>query len=275
MKKIVTIGVLIGLLSGILPVFPAKNAEAAVPVFDPAQIALQFAKNAWDIAWQNLITIIIEQIKRQLLNQIVQQIINWVGGGGTPKFITDFEGFFRDAFNFGLQNALIELDLLNTVCTPFRDITLYNISLSAAPSARATVSCPNLGINSPGFYNNFRVGGWEGYLASYLPEGNFYWDALLADVAITERSSAQAGAAEAESIAAQGYESRKDCVTDPGDGSVACRVTTPGTNLADIVDRAIAAPIDFLVNSQASGLAGLVSSIISITIDKLITDTLF
>ena len=38
-----------------------------------------------------------EILKKQLLDMMVDQIVAYIQGGGTPKFITDWPGFFRDA----------------------------------------------------------------------------------------------------------------------------------------------------------------------------------
>ena len=95
-----------------------------------------------------------ESLKRQLLNMIVDQIVTWIQGGGNPKFITDWPGFFRDAVDAAGGNFLKQLGL-GLFCSP------YNLTLRAAfipiPkfSDKSACTLSQIGVNIDNFLNNF------------------------------------------------------------------------------------------------------------------------
>ncbi len=104
-KKFVVLVFIALILFSIAP----KPASAVVsvwetnPVLVGKQTALQVITSSatWSTKLQQmfewLFKLAVEALKRQLLNMIVDQIVAWIQGGGTPKFITDWPAFFRDA----------------------------------------------------------------------------------------------------------------------------------------------------------------------------------
>src|SRR3989344_2157753 len=187
-----------------------KVAFAAVPVFETNQVIVgkqttlqtitsifQKATNIEQL-WEWAFKIAAEALKRQLLNMIVDQIVAWIQGGGTPKFITDWPGFFRDAVDAAGGRFLQELGL-GLFCSP------YNLTLRAAfipiPkfSDRSACTLSQVGVNLDNFLNNFNNGGWAAWNEMGLkPQNNIYGAYLMAWDQYEIEKTAAAKAAEAE-----------------------------------------------------------------------------
>src|SRR3989344_1675278 len=97
-KIIIAAAVVLSLFS-ILP----QSAEAAVPVFETNPILNGVLPldipNLAEMTFEWAFKMAVEILRRQLLNMIVDQIVAWIQGGGTPRFITDWNGFFADAID--------------------------------------------------------------------------------------------------------------------------------------------------------------------------------
>ena len=194
-----------------------KTAFAAVPVFEtnPVLVAKQTTVQTITSIFTTAVNIeqlfewafkiAAEALKRQLLNMIVDQIVTWIQGGGNPKFITDWPGFFRDAVDAAGGNFLKQLGL-GLFCSP------YNLTLRAAfipiPkfSDKSACTLSQIGVNIDNFLNNFNNGGWMAWNEMVLkPQNNIYGAYLMAwDQYEIEKSTA-AKAAEAEAQAGKGF----------------------------------------------------------------------
>lgn len=214
-----------------------------------------------------------EALRRQLLNMIVDQIVAWIQGGGTPKFITDWPGFFRDAVDQAGGRFLQQMDL-GLFCSP------YNLTLRAAfipiPqfSDRSACTLSQIGVNLDSFLKNFNNGGWVAWNEMVLkPQNNIYGAYLLAwDQYEIEKSAAQK-AAEAEAQAGKGFLSVKKCIrqhTEPQCISVSeatgqCEVekdvpvcdeyqiNTPGSVVGDLAAQALGSDIPYIISAQDFG----------------------
>src|SRR3989344_4966317 len=70
--------------------------------------------------------------KRFILDRMVDQIVQWIQGGGEPQFVQDWGTFLNDASNLG-QEAFIK-DYLDAdyLCSPF-SLTLRNQKMWSRP----------------------------------------------------------------------------------------------------------------------------------------------
>ena len=119
-KTIVAVLFLSMVLGGI--VAPAKKARAGIPVIYPTLIATTAAN--WLKSFANEVAkewkeTLLAQLKKQILDQIVNQTIRWIQGNGDPQFVTDYEGFLRGAGDRAVGGLLQEINL-GEMCTPFR-----------------------------------------------------------------------------------------------------------------------------------------------------------
>jgi len=249
-----------------------KPASATVPVFETntALTGVQTTKQTvtaaatWASKLQQYLEwvykLAAEALKRQILNMIVDQIVNWIQGGGEPKFITDWPGFFRDAVDQAGGKFLQEIGL-SRLCSPFK------VSLSAAfipiPTFTERSSCTlsQVGANIDNFLKDFNNGGWVAWNEMVLkPQNNIYGAYLMAwDQYETEKSAA-AKAAESEAQAGRGFLNVKRCIEshaqtdlETGESTTICdkyEVVTPGAVVGDLASKAVGSDIDYIVNAQ-------------------------
>ena len=96
-----------------------------------------------------------EILKKQLLDMMVDQIVAYIQGGGTPKFITDWPGFFRDAVDQAGGKFLQKIKL-SQLCSPFKP--LLSAAFIPIPTFTERTSCTlsQVGVNIDVFLKDFR-----------------------------------------------------------------------------------------------------------------------
>jgi len=146
----------------------------------------------------------------QILGMITNEVIKWVNGGGSPKFVSDWGGFLRDAAQ---QAGGSFLDTLSGgfLCNPFA----FQIKLALMPTgyyqqSRCTLS--DMGNNLQNFFANFtNGGGWGTWLQVSQPNNNFFG---LYGMALDEKTKQEAEAREKaknEALSGGGFLSDKKC----------------------------------------------------------------
>ncbi|MDP3947346.1 MAG: hypothetical protein Q8Q41_01490, partial [bacterium] len=252
-------------LKAILAIIKSMVANIMEWVRDAARWA---ADKAWIMA--------VEALKKRLLDMLVDQIVQWVQGGGSPKFITDWQGFLRDAFNAGVGDVVKQLGL-GFLCSPFN--LQVKLALSPIPkfSQRASCTLDKIVSNIQNFYKDFRNGGWIAYQTQWQPAGNYYGSVLMAyDEAITE-GMLRKEAAKNQGIADQGFLSTKRCVQRaydemdrPTGECLKYEITTPGKTIGDTLSKAIGSDIDYIVNSR--DLSAYIAAIANAIINRLVRE---
>ena len=236
-----------------------------------AEWAKDAARWAADKAW----IMAVEVLKKRLLDMLVDQIVQWVQGGGSPKFITDWKAFLSDAFNAGVGDIVKQLGL-GFLCSPFN--LQVNLAFSPIPkfSQRVTCTLDKIVGNINNFYGDFRNGGWIAYQTQWQPAGNYYGSVLTAYDEALKEGTRQKEAAKNEGIANQGFLSTKRCVDperDLGTGELTggCsryEVTTPGKTIGDTLSKAVGSDIDYIVNSR--DLSAYVAAISNAVYNRLV-----
>ena len=272
---------LIGLIFLALIIFLAapKITFAAVPTFETNPMVVGQIPTVTELTIEKLLKLAAEALKRQLLNMIVDQIVAWIQGGGTPKFITDWPGFFRDAVDQAGGRFLQQIGL-GLFCSP------YNLLLRAAfipiPrfSDRSACTLSQIGVNIDNFLKDFKSGGWVAWNEMVLkPQNNIYGAYLMAwDQYEIEKSAAQK-AAEAEAQAGKGFLSVRKCIRQhqeeigvDEDGQRiyqtvcdAYQIVTPGAVVGELAAKAVGSDIDYIVNAQdfAAYVAAITNAILN------------
>ncbi|MBU2082053.1 hypothetical protein KKH14_01350 [Patescibacteria group bacterium] len=230
-----------------------------------------------------------EALKRQLLNMIVDQIVQWIQGGGEPKFITDWPGFFRDAVDQA-GGRFIQKIGLSQLCSPFK------AQLSAAfipiPTFTDRSSCTfsQIGVNIDSFLKGFENGGWIAWQEMVLkPQNNIYGAYLMAWDQYEIEKSAADKAASAEAQAGKGflgvrggciernYEGYQSCI-ESGASAEECdeascirrETITPGAAVGDLTAKAIGSDIDYIVNAQ--DFAAYIGAIVNALLNRMFAE---
>ncbi len=287
-KKIVVLVFIALVLFLIAP----KPAYASVPTFEmnPAMLTAAGATvtNTGQTFFEWAFKIAAEVLKRQLLNMIVDQIVAWIQGGGEPKFITDWPGFFRDAVDQA-GGKFIQGIGLSQLCSPFK--LLLGAGFIPIPTFTQRTSCTlsSIGVNIDAFLENFENGGWIAWQEMVLkPQNNVYGAYLLAWDQYEIEKSAAVKAAASEAQAGRGFlgvkrclkideEWNTSCLSDGGDAkgceAVACtkwETVTPGAVVGDLASKAVGSDIDYIVNAQ--DFAAYVGAIVNAILNRIFAE---
>jgi len=280
---------------------PYRNAQAYI-VYDPTNMAenvlnyiLDQMKWAWDrvqaaithayeaimqawAIWDRADTYLMRALKwawtvlkRTLLDMLVNDIVNWINGGGEPKLVTDWQGFLKDAADQAGGQFVDRYLGMGFLCDRF-DLSI-RMALAGTRTFVDRVRCPisMMAQNINNFYQDFNNGGWDTWVQ--LSQGtNNYYGAYLA--ALDEKIGAQSAAMQAaqnEAIASAGFLGDKVCdEIRAADGSIIAvngltpdqidtasgayctrwRIRTPGKIAAESVVKASGVEIDWLINAK-------------------------
>ncbi|MDP2696217.1 MAG: hypothetical protein Q8O87_03150 [bacterium] len=242
------------------------KANAQYVVIDPAAISVQEIIAGTEIT--NLaqkifewgLTFVLETLKKRLLDMMVDQIVQWVQGGGDPKFVTDWGGFLRDAGQAAAGDFAKELGL-GFLCDSFSAKIRISLQNSRPFSQRADCTLDDIVGNIQNFANDFRNGGWIAYTESLKPQNNYYGALLMAMEERERRVGTAQSAARDEAISGGGFIGIRGA-----DGTI----STPGAVLGATIAKAVGSDIDYIVN--ADQLASYVAAIADALVNRLIKE---
>ncbi len=228
-----------------------------------------------------------EALKRQLLNMIVDQIVAYIQGGGTPRFITNWPAFFNEAVDQA-GGKFIQAIGLSQLCTPFQPLRAAFIPIPTF-TERTSCTLSLVGVNLTNFLQSFQNGGWIAWQQMVLrPQNNIYGAYVMAwDQYAIERSAA-AKAAASEAQAGRGFLSVNRCIewnseglqacVDSGESLEACKkasctkwqTVTPGAVVGDLAAKAVGSDIDYIVNAQ--DFAAYVAAITNALLNRMFAE---
>lgn len=234
---------------GILPFIPKERAHA--------QFGIDFALSQAAEAIQ-------EAIKKRFFDMIVDQMVNWIQGGGKPLFIQNWNAFLAQYENIVTGDLLAEMRIAG-ICQPF-GIQLQ-LAVLQPPRFSSPVRCTldQVVRDMVGFYNNFSTGGFVAYSEQWQPQNNFYGSLLMLmdkkETMIADRRFA----ALQEAQAGNGFLGTRKC-----DKFGRCYITTPGMQIGAAAAKVIGADLDYIINSKS--MAAYVAAISDAFINRLIRE---
>jgi len=233
---------------------PAVTGQLLVEEGQLAQTLLEYAEE-----------FILETLKKRLLDMMVDQIIQWIQGGGEPKFVTDWKGFLEDASNAAVGDFAQEIGL-GFLCDPFH----FQIQIGLLPvprfSDQVTCTLDEIVGNIENFYTDFSNGGWIAYTASLEPQNNYFGAMLMSNIELEERKASAQLAQQNEALAGGGFLSTKKCDAFGQN----CVITTPGNVIGDLTAKAIGTDIDYILSAEQ--LSDYVAAIANAAINRLIIE---
>ncbi len=232
-----------------LPALPVQQAHAQFG----AETAVALAAEA-----------IQETIKKRFFDMVVDQMVNWIQGGGKPLFIQDWNAFLAQYGNIVTGDILAEMKLAG-ICKPF-GIQLQ-IAVLQPPRFSGQVRCTldQIVRNMAGFYANFSTGGFVAYREQWQPRNNFYGGLLLAMDEKETRIADKRFAANQQVQANNGFLGQQKC-----DEFGRCYIVTPGMQLGAAAAKVIGADLDYIVNSKS--MAAYIAAISDALINRVIRE---
>lgn len=245
-----------------------------VPVFDKSVFNAVVGRQTQEVVKFNLeqaLKVTLHSMKRILLNRIVNQITDWIGGKGKPKFITDWQGFLRKAGD-DAAGTLIRQTPFAFMCEPFSLQVRFALLPVKKFSDRVECTLNKVVSNIREFYRDFRNGGWIAYAEAWQPNNNGLGSLLTLLEELNLRKEGAALAALAEGIAGNGFLSVKQCQKDAfgRDLPETCKIITPGDTIGQTLAKAVGSDIDFIVN--ADELQEYASAIANALINRIVRE---
>jgi hypothetical protein len=242
-----------------------RKAHALI-VFDPTNLAAKLTDIAEKIArWikEDLMKSLRDVVAKRIIDYIVDETIVWIQGGGKPKFVTDWQGFLRQAGNIAFDQVIKDVGLA-WLCSPFK----LQVQLSLLPAQRfqQRIECTldDVVKNIEDFYRDFEKGGWIAYNEIWQPQNNYYGQMLMIHDEMLARMAQKTEAAANEALAGKGFLSVKKCVLYD-DYSGKClkeTIVTPGDTVGAVVARGMTSDIEWAANIQ-SWTAALINAVIN------------
>lgn len=256
----------------------AQAVQIKIAGFLATQVVAQKAtlvttKGTWfHRIWTWAKLILRQQLQNALIQQIQRDAVNWIKGGGNPKFITNWQNFFGDIFNKAAGAAIQQI--VPGLCRPFGPLFRVALRPAGQPFVNfGTCTLDSVVGNLRNFYNDFQTGGWVAYGATFQPNNNFFGGIITSHDESVKAATKATGAAKSKSIS--GFLGTEVC----GDGSTAQQgvcddgsepfVTTPGETVANVLGNALDSNAKLIVNADA--ITGLISAVTNAALSRLIS----
>lgn len=233
----------------VLPTIPTQRAYAQFGIETAATLAVETVQ---------------EVIKKRFFDMIVDQMVNWIQGGGKPLFIQNWNAFLAQYGNIVTGDILAEMKIAG-ICKPFG--MQLQLAVLQPPRFSGQIRCTldQVVRNMVGFYNNFSTGGFVAYREQWQPQNNFYGALLLAMNEKETRIADQRFAGNQQVQANNGFLGQRKC-----DASGRCYIVTPGMQIGAAAAKVIGADLDYIINSKS--MAAYVAAISDALINRVIRE---
>ena len=214
-----------------------KPAEGLTEVFDVIHTPLQQLWEALKVVWRAaneyfnkiqayiaewmkskkmfewLVGVALNILLHQILAQLTNDIVNWIQNGTTPRFLTmGLDDWLGMAVDNAMGNFIDQYLGIGWLCEPF-DIDIKIAMLSQTTfKEESKCSLSDIVGNIEDFYNDFSVGGWEGWIKLTEGGNNVYSTYLIAMEEVQKIQTKEEKEQEAEIARGSGFFSPKDCV---------------------------------------------------------------
>ncbi len=203
-------------------------------------------------------------MRKRFFDMVVDQMVNWIQGGGQPQFIQNWDSFLASYGNIVTGDLIQQLGL-GAVCRPF-GIQLQ-IAVMQPPRFTRQITCTLDQVvgNMVNFYNNFRAGGFIAYRELWQPQNNFYGSLIMTMNEKETRIADQRFAALQEAQANNGFLGTRKC-----DAYGHCYITTPGMQIGAAAAKVVGADLDYIIGIPPEDLAAYTAAISDAFINRLV-----
>jgi hypothetical protein len=164
-----------------------------------------WAKKLWEWIYDTILRMMVNR----LLDQFQNQVVNWIAGGGKPKFVTDWQGFLEKAGNDAAALAIQRR--APGLCTSFGRLIQAQLRDLYVNEQPLTCTIDQVVANVEGFYNDFSSGGWVAFGAMTLPQNDYYSQFYQSINYVSNARNAARQSKSQETGAASGFLGVKEC----------------------------------------------------------------
>ncbi|MBX4200089.1 hypothetical protein KW790_01345 [Candidatus Parcubacteria bacterium] len=211
-RKITTVLVIFSVIGvNFLPTFtPRANAQFSSlinkalvqPVTDIKTLAKSIADG------------IAMHLAQRMVDEMVKSTIRWANTGfdGSPAYVTNPVQYAASIAN-GVAGDVIKGTDLGFLCSPFQaqikiSLQKYYVGSSYQPQCTLT----QIGVNIDNFYQDFKQGGWNAWIAMSQDGGNPYSAYINAQGVFDDKVASALAAVNQKLDWASGFKSKGDCI---------------------------------------------------------------
>jgi hypothetical protein len=208
-------GIGLGTVTGELRGLAEGLDPSKVPVRDSAtrsEIRSQSCEQFKDKALEVLSQTLREILKKRILDSMVDQTIQWIQGGGEPRFVTDFGGFLEDAGQAAVGDVALEVGLGN-LCTGISPARIRFQLETPVFSQRVSCTLDDITGNIDQFRRSFTAGGgWVTYQELLKPQNNQWGVEILTRAEVERRTAQKQDVLRQEIAVGSGFLSTTQCL---------------------------------------------------------------
>ncbi|MFY9493033.1 MAG: hypothetical protein WAP55_00900 [Minisyncoccia bacterium] len=231
-KKIISVGVLISILGFYFAApFTVKKADAILGVADQSfDITIGDIPRLLFQIGEKVLKYGLEKLKKRMLTQIQNDLVNWVQNGGEPRFIKDPGKFLKDNVDATAAKEIDKFFLSKNIniCSPFKANVRFLVSkplLLKEDSVRCSLG--DMVGNLENFAQNFQDGSWTAWLKLHETRNTLPGSYLAATELIGAKVAQSGNTAQATISAGKGFLDQKLC----------SQTKTPKYNLSFVISQ--------------------------------------
>lgn len=163
--------------------------------------------------WQQLLEYVLKTLIDSFIDRLIDmfqnQVIAWIQGGGKPKFVTNWKGFFEDVADQAVGETI--RTVAPQLCSNFSPMVTFYFRKPVATQARVACTLTQVANNLERFANNFMAGSWLRYGEVMNPRGNIFGSMIELNDLINEESAKKLDAEVKKVNASQGFKGVEVC----------------------------------------------------------------
>jgi hypothetical protein len=192
----------------VIEVGPLLETAIAILAADTTTAAATTTEVA-ETFWQWLYKTVVRILVKTLINQIQKDLVNWIAGGGKPKFLTNWKDLLSKTGNKVADEIISkQAPKLCESFGPLVEIGLQKQSDAADKSDdEAACTLSEVIKDAKKFFDDFNEGGWIAFSTKLRPENQLWGSIFIIDDKQTRQAAKSTDAKKAESTAASGFKS--------------------------------------------------------------------
>lgn len=192
----------------------------------PAQAFLGFADQTFNVTvgdiprilWQTagkIAEVFLDRLKNKMIDALQNDMVNWVQGGGRPRFVTDPKKFLSQAADQAAVGALDQYFRQHSqdICSSFRpQLQLLVQNATFVPEFGARCTLGSIVNNLQNFSRNFNDGGWKTWISLHETQNTLPGSYLTGIQALRARTTTAQNSVQSEVSAGKGFLNQKNCL---------------------------------------------------------------
>ncbi|MEK7564706.1 MAG: hypothetical protein AAB501_00510 [Patescibacteria group bacterium] len=156
----------------------------------------------------------LRKLKKRMLTQIQNDLVNWVQNGGEPRFIKDTGKFIRDNTKYAAVSGIDKFftERGTDICSPFKaNVQLLVNKTKLLQEDQLRCSLGDIKDNLSNFAENFENGGWTTWLKLHETRNTLPGTYLVSSQLISAETAIAGNTATAKISAGKGFLDQKKC----------------------------------------------------------------